>query len=580
MGLMETEFLLQRLDRVEMENLARPTGEARNDLIRKTRFAEDEAHRINRPRLAVRALLLRAEILRDAHQVPEAIETLERACRALDCLPESEDQKIAALKRLAELHALCEDWTIVSRVCGEGIQLAEARRGDPTTSSHREDDEEIFLEAAYLRFRISLYALGALAAYQCGDTRLALERADLSKCRTALRYASRTGKGPFSLQAVQTMLDEDEAILYYYWCDRQTLLIAAIDRDQVVAKQVPVSAEQREHLESYARLVLRFNPSECNPDALDRVYVFSLLLLPVEIATHLQSPHLRRLLISPHRLLHAVPFHALAWEDDFLIRRFAISYAPSLSSLLLRPVPTPPPRVLAVGIQEYAVPNEDPAPASLDNAEQEVANLERLYREYGVPVEILRGTEGNATLGQLREREGKLVSFSCLHFATHGENINSDAPLDSYLLAQDGRLTSREIARWRLKADLVVLSACSSGQRPTAGRSLKSFGREELPGDDLFGMQAAFFEAGAHRVLSCLWPVDDEIALQIMGDFHRGYASGDPPEVALQTALLRGADKFDPAVYYWAPFFLSVLGRHVGRPALKETEYEPNPTTI
>src|SRR5262249_17406231 len=117
MGLMETEFLLQRLDRVEVENLARPTGGARNDLIRKTRFAEDEAHRINRPRLAVRALLLRAEILRDAHQVPEAIETLERACRALDCLPESEDQKIATLKRLAELHALCEDWTIVSRVC-------------------------------------------------------------------------------------------------------------------------------------------------------------------------------------------------------------------------------------------------------------------------------------------------------------------------------------------------------------------------------------------------------------------------------------------------------------------------------
>src|SRR5437870_549873 len=121
MGLMETEFIRQRLDRIEIENLHRPAGAARHDLVRMTRFAEDESRRFNRPLLAVRALFLRAEILRVADAIPEAIETLAAACRALDRLAASADQKMSALKRLAELYALRQDWAAVSDVCAEGI---------------------------------------------------------------------------------------------------------------------------------------------------------------------------------------------------------------------------------------------------------------------------------------------------------------------------------------------------------------------------------------------------------------------------------------------------------------------------
>src|SRR6266699_3222337 len=66
-----------------------------------------------------------------------------------------------------------------------------------------------------------------------------------------------------------------------------------------------------------------------------------------------------------------------------------------------------------------------------------------------------------------------------------------------------------EIANWQLRANLVVLSACCSGQRPISGRWM-----EELPGDELFGLQSAFFMAGARRMLSCLWPVDDAVFSQ------------------------------------------------------------------
>jgi CHAT domain-containing protein len=107
----------------------------------------------------------------------------------------------------------------------------------------------------------------------------------------------------------------------------------------------------------------------------------------------------------------------------------------------------------------------------------------------------------------------------------------------------------------------VVLSACSSGQRPIAGRGLK-----ELPGDDLFGLQAAFFRAGARRVLGTLWPVDSPAARKIATAFHAHLAADElcGPAMALQASVLdylSQADIRTRKIYFWAPFFLSVLGR-------------------
>src|SRR6266699_5864632 len=114
-----------------------------------------------------------------------------------------------------------------------------------------------------------------------------------------------------------------------------------------------------------------------------------------------------------------------------------------------------------------------------------------------------------------------------------------------------------EIANWQLRANLVVLSACSSGQRPISGRWM-----EELPGDELFGLQSAFFIAGAKRILSCLWPVDDEVAPQVTRDFYQQLVSGELPEFALQNSIKRFLETADLTdVYYWAPFFLSAMGR-------------------
>ena len=102
------------------------------------------------------------------------------------------------------------------------------------------------------------------------------------------------------------------------------------------------------------------------------------------------------------------------------------------------------------------------------------------------------------------------------------------------------------------------MSACHSGQRALSLPALS-----ELPGDDLFGLQAAWFQAGAHTVIGALWPLDDKSAAILLPNLHRQLAAGAAPDIALQSAVCDylKAPNFRPDVFFWAPLFASSLGR-------------------
>jgi CHAT domain-containing protein len=366
----------------------------------------------------------------------------------------------------------------------------------------------------------------------------------------------------FSLETVKSALADDEAILYYYWLDKETLLIVVIDRRNDISALQSVTPKQRTDLEKYASFVLRFSPAPSDrtePAYLDTVQRFTSLLLPQWVKSCLQDK--RKLLISPHRLLHALPFHALRCPDDdnYLIQRFAVTYVPNLTSLTLRYPIADQARVLALGIRDYQVAGHTELGPLVD-AELEVDELRQLYTERAVAISMRRGADASENLLRQLAQTGELAAFTCLHFATHGINVDSNTPMESCLFLRDSILEGLEIANWRLDAQLVVLSACCSGQRAIEGRGL-----EELPGDDIFGLQAAFFAAGAKQVLGSLWPVDSAAAREIMVACHRRLAAGEAPEFALQTAVAGYLISSRPGrlrkLYYWAPFFLSAVGR-------------------
>jgi len=148
---------------------------------------------------------------------------------------------------------------------------------------------------------------------------------------------------------------------------------------------------------------------------------------------------------------------------------------------------------------------------------------------------------------------GELAKYRVLHFATHGLLPDtSDSPLEAALVctptaSDDGLIVTSDIAKLRLNADWVVLSACNTGSGAGGSR----------------GLADAFFYAGAHAVLISNWEVDSRVAAALgAGLFTANQKRDQSLSEAHQRSLLAVLDRSGPPQYkhpsYWAPF--TVIG--------------------
>ena len=364
-----------------------------------------------------------------------------------------------------------------------------------------------------------------------------------------------------SVDALQAALAADEAIVAWVWVSPSVVLVLAIGAAGLHAERVLLGADELALLADHVALVRGNGVTVRAFDAM--VSRLAGVFLPP--ATRAFVAPARRLVLSPHRALHLLPFHAAQFDGRFLVEQAALRYVPNLASLLLpardasgAPAPA---RVLALGIGEFAVPGQ--AWAALAAAEDEARAVAAAWARHDVEPELLLGPQaGTAALGA-RLADGR--GYRCLHLATHASSVFEDSaaddPFAARLVLQDGSIDALTVSQWRLSADVVVLSACDSGQRALGGRGLA-----ELPGDDLFGLQAALFEAGAQSVVGALWPVDDRVAPAIMSRLHDGLAAGVAPDLALQAAVLQYLSQPDARrrIYFWAPLFVTSLGRLAG----------------
>jgi CHAT domain-containing protein len=267
--------------------------------------------------------------------------------------------------------------------------------------------------------------------------------------------------------------------------------------------------------------------------------------------------------------LWELPFQALESNSHrFVLNQFAVFYSPSLTaleSMMRRQVPpNGRPTLLAYGNPAglwsgSSLPLEQQTRgmvANLDDAEQEVAALKRLYGDAQSTVHVRSDASE-------KKAHAELGNYRILHFATHGI-LDAEDPMYSYLSltpqgqsrANDGRLEANEILGMELRADLAVLSACQS-----AGGRVGS-------GEGLIGMSWAFFVAGCPTTVVSQWKVDSRSSRQLMVDFHRNLlrppAEGESPHTAaraLQQAALRlQKSSLFRHPFYWAPFI--VMGKN------------------
>ena len=167
-----------------------------------------------------------------------------------------------------------------------------------------------------------------------------------------------------------------------------------------------------------------------------------------------------------------------------------------------------------------------------------------------VPILALSGFDANRKdfMGLSHER------FRLLHLATHAFSV-PEAPRYSGLFfslvdaqgreLEEGYLTAPEIALLPLRADLAVLSACS-----TADGSL-------YRGEGMLGLARAFLQAGAGGVIASLEDVDDQATARLMDHFYRELFKGREAARALQIAQRNMArDRRFSHPKYWATFSL------------------------
>ncbi|MEU4154210.1 CHAT domain-containing protein [Streptomyces sp. NPDC026659] len=123
------------------------------------------------------------------------------------------------------------------------------------------------------------------------------------------------------------------------------------------------------------------------------------------------------------------------------------------------------------------------------------------------------GSAADALLTHLRDAD---VAHVACHFA-----IDFEDPFNSVLRFGTGVRLADLFGRRLLSPVHLVLGVCDAALTGT-----------RLP-DEAIGPAPVLLMAGARSVVAALWPVDDETAPDLMADYHRRLARGEPPARAL-----------------------------------------------
>ncbi|MEY2896321.1 MAG: hypothetical protein RL669_590 [Pseudomonadota bacterium] len=283
------------------------------------------------------------------------------------------------------------------------------------------------------------------------------------------------------------------------------------------------------------------------------------------------SPHLpgvQRVVFAPDGAIALLPMEALRVDGKPLGLVREVSYAHSAlvaqaaaqAAAAARSAPDAPRGLIALGVARPAL-----QPATLDPrlaklrwqalpaVPQEVDTVTRSLP--GVPARKLADAAASESAVRALDASGALGQARYLHVAAHAWYSDASPDLSALVLGESlpgqdataGYLTAAELRGLRLRAELVVLSACTSS------------GGSVLSGEGLSGLAHALLTAGAQGVVVSLWPVADAPTARLMEQFYRRLGQGQRPPAALAQARRelhrQGAPARDWAgfVYYGAP---------------------------
>ena len=273
-------------------------------------------------------------------------------------------------------------------------------------------------------------------------------------------------------------------------------------------------------------------------------------LLIDPIASLLPKDPNAHVIFIPQRSLFQVPFPALQDANGtYLIEKHTILTAPSIQVLdltrqqrqKLAQKPVNSSRALVLG--NPTMPSVSSYPGE---PKQQLSPLPGAEAEARAIAPLLKTQAITGAQGTKAEIVQKMPQASIIHLATHGLLDDVRGLGSAIALApsgsDDGLLTAEEIFDMKLQANLVVLSACNTGE----GR---------ITGDGVIGLSRALISAGVPSVIVSLWAVPDAPTSELMQSFYQNLQNNPDKAQALRQAMLTTM-KTHPQPRNWAAFTL------------------------
>lgn len=365
--------------------------------------------------------------------------------------------------------------------------------------------------------------------------------------RSSPRYATLVAPEPLSLKDVQqNVLDEGTALLEVSLGENRSYLWA-VTREGITVRTLPARAE----IDALVRRALAMATAQDEGFGAAAKRLRALLFAPV--ASMVKN---RRVVIVPDGSLHYVPFAAVIPDREIvelpsatvlaMMRRTSHAKRPAgVVAVVADPVfRADDPRVEVAEVTRSAA--SDSALPRLRFSRREAETVGGMVPA-GKKIVALDFDASRAVLRRVGD-------YRIVHFATHALVDDVHPQLSSLVLSTvdargreaNGHVPLYEIYNLDLGSELVVLSACQT-----------ALGKE-MRGEGIVSLTHGFMYAGAPRVLSTLWRIDDRATAELMKHFYAGMLRDRlTPAAALHRAQRTLAK--DPrwsAPYYWAGFVL------------------------
>ncbi|MGB3468187.1 MAG: CHAT domain-containing protein [Cyclobacteriaceae bacterium] len=360
---------------------------------------------------------------------------------------------------------------------------------------------------------------------------------------------------------VKDQLSDKEALFHFYH-GKYHHFILAFTKDQHHFARIEALQEA-----TVRKFRLSLDPAEVNKDPYKAYQDFTQTAVEIynsQLSIAMAAfPDIRKVYVMPDGQLHHVPLETLLFISpdkdsfsfknlDYLINEYTFSYAYSATTLFEAeelPAGKTGGNLLAMAPAygestcEEMLKEDVIIPGKLLWNQWEINQLQDNYRGH-------YKSGGEATKAYFYD---VYQNYRIIHLAMHA-TVDENQPMYSHMIFSptgdkaQSLLRAFEIFKMNFQAEMIVLSACNSGDGKI------------YTGEGAMSLAKAFSYAGCQSVVMSYWPADDKASGLIMSEFYSNLSAGNRKDEALRKAKLayfENADQQSAAPAFWNNFVVS-----------------------